>query len=146
MIYTSVLALLAATVAIMKCWEIHNISLDRAREVFGLEADVRLQIDRLEYAEDRHTIIEKDMREQIQNLAQRLATVSVNHPGAISTEDRFEPKPEPPKPYSQALRGFLDMVQFEDSRMLIEEEIERYRAEGIDDAQILQLISEGGTI
>jgi hypothetical protein len=92
-----------------------------------------------------HDRIERDLREQIQNLAERLASIRIQSPGADSDFDRFEKAPEPPQPYSQALQEFLLGIDYEGARAMVEEDIERLRSQGHADEQILQLISEGLT-
>ena len=94
------------------------------------------------HAEERHTEIEKDLREQVQSLAQQLATLRVTE-NAVPDQDRFEPVPEPPKPYSQELTQFLLGIENSDARLMVEEDIERNRAQGTDDEQIFTIISEG---
>ena len=90
-----------------------------------------------------HIKIEADLRQQVQSLAQQLATLRV-HEGAVPDQERFEPSSEKPKPYSQQLVGFLNAIEYEEARVLVEEDIERLRDEGHDDSQIYTMISEGG--
>jgi hypothetical protein len=113
----------------------HEEVVERARK------DLMSLVERLHDTEDRHIQIEASLREQIQNLAEQLATIRVANPNATPDFDRFEPKPEPPKPYSAELKSFLDGIAYEDSRLLLEEDIEHYRQTGHDDEQILELIS-----
>ena len=88
----------------------------------------------------RHREVEAELREQIQDLAEKLSTLALQ--GATPVVHKFEKKPEPPRPYSPDLQAFFDAIDFPQARELVEEDIERYRAQGLDDEQILQNVSE----
>ncbi len=104
------------------------------------------QVFRIRILEDDRVLERKRadlLLDQVSALAQQLATIRVQYPGSAPDENRFEPPVDPPKPYSQKLYDFLMGIEFEDSRLLVEEDIERLRAEGIDDEQIYEKVSMG---
>jgi hypothetical protein len=98
-------------------------------------------IERLTDAERRHDEIESGLREQIQHLAERLSTLRVEK-NARPEQDRFEPTPKAPEPYSQALQGFLQAIHFEEARLMVIDDIERLRDEGYGDEQILDILNK----
>lgn len=100
-------------------------------------ADVKLKD-----AESRHNEIEGKLREQIQHMAERLATLRVEK-GAVPEQDRFVEDPKPPEPYSQQLMDFMLGIEFEDARQLVEEGIDILRSQDFDDEQIYDIISKG---
>lgn len=112
-----------------------------AEEKLRLQGELERAKEALEWASERHDEIESGLREQITSLAQQLATIRVENPGATPDQERFEKTPEPPKPYSQQLYDFLIRIEYEEARNLVEEEIERYRAQGMDDEQIYNIVS-----
>lgn len=108
---------------------------ERARQ------DLVAYVTRIEDAEDRHMEIEASLREQIQHLAERLSTLRIEN-GARPEQDRFEPTPKPPEPYSQQLTSFLHAIEYEDSRQLVIDDIERLRQENYSDEQIYDILNQ----
>lgn len=81
-----------------------------------------------------------DALEQSRNLAQQLATIRVQNPGATPDDMGFTPT-TPPKPYSEDLQVFLAGIMGDEARTMVEESIEMYRDGGLDDTEILRRIS-----
>jgi len=104
----------------------------------------RMEIQRgaVERAGTAHKEIEADLREQVQDLAEKLSTLALQ--GATPVVHKFEGKPKPPKPYSQALQNFLNALEFAGAREMVEEDVERLRGgdKPLDDEQILQIVSK----
>jgi cell division protein FtsB len=107
----------------------------------NLEKELEGAREAVEWAHERHDEIEAELRAQVTSLAQQLATIRVENPGATSDQERFEQMPKPPEPYSQQLYDFLIRIEYEEARNLVEEEIERYRSQGMDDEQIYNIVS-----
>jgi len=93
-------------------------------------------------AEERHQEIEAKLREQVQHMAEKLATLRVEA-GAAPEVDRFVKDPEPREPLSQQLQEFMNGIQYEDARVLLEEEIDILRSQDATDEQIYDIISKG---
>jgi len=111
---------------------------DRWAELHRLDTIHRRE--ELKDAKKQHVQIEAQLREQVQDLAEKLSTLALQ--GATPVVHKFEKKPEPPTPYAPALQAFFDAIDFPQARELVEEDIERLRAQGKDDELILSLISE----
>lgn len=99
-------------------------------------------LERERDAEERHVQIEAGLREQIQHLAQSLATLRVDK-GASPDIDRFVENPKPREPLSQQLTDFLLGIEYESARQLVEEEIDALRLQDHTDEQIYDIISKG---
>jgi hypothetical protein len=97
---------------------------------------------RISDAEGRHQEIEAGLREQIQHMAEKLATLRVEK-GAAPETDRFVENPKPKEPYSQQLTDFILGIQYESARQLVEEEIDTLRLQDHTDEQIYDIISKG---
>ena len=109
--------------------------------VQGGKERILVLTEELSHESLRHIKIESDLRQQVQALAQQLATIRVEHPGARPEQERFEPTPEPPKPYSQQLTDFLLRIDYAEARLLVEEDIERFRQQDYDDEQIYSFLT-----
>lgn len=81
-----------------------------------------------------------DALEQSRNLAQQLATIRVQHPGATPDDMGFTPTPVP-APYSEDLQHFLAGIMGDEARTMVEESIEDLRAHNVDDSEIFRRIS-----
>lgn len=96
--------------------------------------------ERLKEAEERYFKVEESLRKQIQDLSERLASIRIEHPGATSEQSAREDM-EQDEPLSQALLSFLNGIEFEDARQLVEEEVYGLREQGYADDHILEIIS-----
>jgi len=115
------------------------------------ETDRWAELHRLEVIHHREELkatkkqfyeIETKLREQVQHMAERLSTLRVEH-NARPEMDRFVEDPKPREPYSQQLTEFINGIQYEDARQLVEEEIETLRFQDATDEQIYDIISKG---
>lgn len=97
----------------------------------------------------RHQEVEYEERvdsllTQVQDYAEKLT--SMTERGFTPTKEQRVPDEDPEKsrPYSQQLMGLLDRIESPQARQLVEEDVERMRANGIADEQIYEEILEGG--
>ena len=116
-------------------WTHNTILKAREKDVEDLKEAIKVMTE-------VHSDAEAKLREQVQHLAERLSTLRIER-GARPEQDRFEPDPEVPEPYSQQLQDFLLAIEYEDARQLVEEDIERLRQEDLSDEQIHDILSQG---
>lgn len=99
---------------------------------------------RIEDVEARYESRIESLLQQVQDYAEKLT--SMTERGFTPTKEQRVPDEDPEKsrPYSQQLMGLLDRIESPQARQLVEEDVERMRANGIADEQIYEEILEGG--
>jgi hypothetical protein len=86
-----------------------------------------------------------DLLRQGQSMAERIASLRVEHK-LTGGNDLFVPTAPPTKPYSEEIDTFLAGLLTEEARLIVEEQIELHRSNGIDDTQIYEKISKGESL
>lgn len=114
--------------------------------VFGMAVDHQDEITSIRAAATaKYERRERDLLTQIQSLSERLAGLKlktrddellVEDPGVAFASNDTEP-------YSEGLFEFIQALEGEDSRQMVEDYIERNRGEGMIDDQILQNLERG---
>lgn len=84
---------------------------------------------------------QESLVQQVQQLAQRLATVRMQ--GAEPEERDFVAEPPTPEPFSQEIRDFLAGIESEQLREIVEERAYELRADGWIDEAIYEDLKEG---
>jgi len=137
-----VAALFAALVgAVVLVFTLRQLVTNVLTENVALEAVAEDYMERWQDGILTHNKIEAGMRNQIQDLAQQLATIRVGNPGSAPDCATYEPKPEPQEPFSTALQEFLNAITSDEGRAMVEEDIYMHRNDGHADEQILDIIS-----